>query len=365
MIWWNIYLVVFLFSAFLSLVLTPVFKKVAIWTNTVDKPATQNHKNHKKATPLMGGLAMCISWLITITIGIYAPFFLKIQNLPQVIIDNLSGVFQVENRLVAIMIGAILITVLGFIDDRSGMSAKLKLIGQIVITAFVVIYGELTISLFINIPFINELLAIIWIVTIINAINFFDNMDGLAVGISSIAFLFFTLTSMIFSHYFVACIGAAGFGVTLGFWFYNHTPASIFMGDSGSHFLGYILGIMGTLTTFYQEGFTVTPLSVLVPIFILGIPLFDLISVVIIRMKAGEPIYIGDNNHISHRFNKMGMSRKNAVFSVHLLSIIISLSVLPMLWGGRLTVTVCLLQACIILLLISILQYHTRNTNKD
>jgi UDP-GlcNAc:undecaprenyl-phosphate GlcNAc-1-phosphate transferase len=89
----------------------------------------------------------------------------------------------------------------------------------------------------------------------------------------------------------------------------------------------------------------------------LAIPLFDLLSVVIIRLKIKKPIYIGDNNHISHRFHKMGMSRKNAVLSVHLLSIIISLSILPLLWGDRLTATVCLLQAFMLLTLVSVLQY--------
>ena len=129
------------------------------------------------------------------------------------------------------------------------------------------------------------------------------------------------------------------------------------MGDAGSHFLGYSLGVTGALTTYYQKGLTLTPFSVLIPIFVLAIPLFDLLSVVVIRLKTRKPIYIGDNNHISHRFHKMGMSRKNAVLCVHLLSIIIGLSVLPLLWGDNLTTIVCFLQACIILTLVSVLQY--------
>jgi len=220
-----------------------------------------------------------------------------------------------------------------------------------------VFYGDIKISLFINSPIINSILAVLWIVTIINAINFFDNMDGLAVGIAAIAFTFFTIAAIIYNHNFIACLGAAGIGTTIGFWFYNQSPASIFMGDAGSHFLGYALGVTGALTTYYQENITLTPLSVLIPLFILAIPLFDLLSVIIIRVKNNKPIYIGDNNHISHRFFKMGMSRKNAVSCVHLLSIIIGLSVLPLLWGNLLTTIVCLLQACIILILVSVLQY--------
>ena len=358
--WLNLYLIVFFFAALLSLILTPLFRKIAIWTNSLDKPAVQNHKNHKMAVPLMGGLAMCSAWLLTILIGIYSPDFLTKQHFPQLIIDNLSGVFEVRNRLIAIVIGGILITLLGFIDDRRGMSAKIKFLGQIVIVTFVVLYGDIKVTLFIHNPAINSVLAILWIVTIINAINFFDNMDGLAVGLASIAFTFFTIAAAIYGHNFIACMGATGIGVTIGFWFYNHSPASIFMGDSGSHFLGYILGVMGALTTYYEQGLTSTHFAVLIPLFVLAIPIFDLLSVIVIRLKLKKPIYIGDNNHISHRFHKMGMSRKNAVLCVHLLSILIGLSILPLLWGDRFTTIVCLIQACVILLLISILQYTTR-----
>ena len=357
MVWWNVYLIVFVFSTLLALILTPVFRRIAIWTNTLDKPTVQNHKNHTKTTPLMGGFAMCSAWLLTLLIGIYSPVFLVKQKFSQLIIDNLSGVFEVENRLIAILIGAVLITILGFIDDRRNISAKLKFSGQLAIAIFVVFYGDIRVTLFIGNPFLNSLLAVLWLITIINAVNFFDNMDGLAVGIAAIAFTFFTIAAVIYNHNFIACLGAAGIGTTIGFWFYNHTPASIFMGDAGSHFLGYTLGITGALTTFYKEGFTETPLSVLIPLFVLAIPLFDLLSVVIIRLKAGKPVYIGDNNHISHRFFKMGMSRKNAVHCVHLLAIIIGLSVLPLLWGNILTTIISLVQACVILILVSILQY--------
>ncbi len=360
MVWWNIYLIVFLTSALLSLILTPVFIRIAFWTNTLDKPAEQNHKNHKKITPLMGGFSMCLAWLITLLTGIYSPYFLSDQNISHKVIENLTGVFEVKHRLIAIIIGGILITLLGFIDDRKNMSAKLKFLGQIVITVFVVFYGDIKITLFIFNPFLNSLLAILWILTMINAINFFDNMDGLAAGIATIAFVFFAITAIIYNHYFIACFATACAGTAIGFWFFNHTPAKIFMGDAGSHFLGYTLGVTGALTTFYQEGFTQTKLSILIPLFILAIPLFDLLSVIVIRLKAGKPIYIGDNNHISHRFNKMGMSRKNAVLCVHLLSIIISLSVLPLLWGNMLTTIISIIQAFVILILISVLQYTSK-----
>ncbi|MCP4179063.1 MAG: undecaprenyl/decaprenyl-phosphate alpha-N-acetylglucosaminyl 1-phosphate transferase [bacterium] len=337
-----------------------MFKKIAIQINLIDKPSEQSHKKHKTAIPLMGGAAMCTTWCITLLIGILAPSVLPIAQLPQTIMDNLTGIVDVTPKLIIIIIGGILISLLGFIDDKYNMNAKTKFFGQFFIVALVVIFTDIKITLFIQTNIIHMLLSILWIVVIINAINFFDNMDGLAVGIASIAFFFFTTAALIFNHYFVASLGAVGLGTTLGFWFYNHSPASIFMGDSGSHFLGYILGITSAYTTYYQQGITHSYLSVLIPIFIMALPLFDLLSVVIIRLKIKKPIYIGDNNHISHRFCKMGMSRKTSVFCVHLLAVIIGLSVLPLLWGDEKTTIVCFIQACIILILISIVQFTAR-----
>jgi UDP-GlcNAc:undecaprenyl-phosphate/decaprenyl-phosphate GlcNAc-1-phosphate transferase len=355
--WWNIYIFVIGFSALLGIILTPVFRKLALITNFVDKPAIQKHKAHEKTTPLLGGLAMCSAWLITLLIGYFSPIFLAKHNFPIDVINTLKGVFEVRPRLLAIIIGAVLITILGLLDDKFNMSAKVKLAGQMVISAFAVYYGEFRISLFILDPVLSFSVTTLWILIIINAINFFDNMDGLAIGIAAIAFAFFALTAILHNNYFVACLSVTSLGVAISFWFYNHSPATIFMGDSGSHFLGYTLGISGAMTTYYKTTLAASPLAVLIPVFILAIPLFDFISVIIIRLVIKKPIYIGDNNHLSHRFNKMGMSRKNAVFMVHLLSIIIGLGVLPLLWGDSITGLISLLQACLILILVSTLQY--------
>jgi len=147
-------------------------------------------------------------------------------------------------------------------------------------------------------------------------------------------------------------------GAAFGFWFYNMPPATIFMGDSGSHLLGYNLAVLGTLVTYYKPDRYGSPLSVLIPLFILAIPLFDLVAIVIIRKRLGKPFYIGDHNHISHRFVKMGLSKSTAVTAVHLLVFSVGLSVLPLLWGNSMTTLVCIVQAMTILGLISILQYH-------
>ncbi len=357
--WLFIYLLIFLCSLFFTIILTPVFKKIAISIGVVDIPSQQKHKNHSRIIPLMGGFAMCSAWLITIIAGFLTPLIFK-SNISRYIAGDISGIFITQKRIIVITLGALLITLLGFFDDKKAMSAKVKFLGQFIIAAFVVTFADINLSLFINSQIITWIITVFWMLLIINAINFFDNMDGLATGIASIAFFFFMTIAIIFKHYFIAGLSATGLGAAVGFWIFNHSPAKIFMGDCGSHFLGYTLAITSALTTYYQQGITQTQFAVLIPLFVLAIPLFDLLSVVVIRIRIHRPIYIGDNNHISHRFNQMGMEKKTAVLCVHLLSVIISLSVLPLLWGDIPTAIVCLIQACVILLLISIIQYFAK-----
>lgn len=356
MVWWNLYIIIFMAALASTLVLTPVCRKFAVWLNFFDQPEEQHHKRHTTPTPLLGGPAICLSWLFTIVLGIAVPHFLNYGRLNTTVISNLPGILTVSKRLGFICLGAILATLLGLYDDRYNMSAKTKLAGQMAIAAIAVTWGDVKISLFISSPVISWCISVFWIILVMNAINFFDNMDGLAAGTATIAFSFFTIAAIIHQQYFVAALGAATSGASLGFWFYNHHPAVIFMGDSGSHFLGYNLAVLGALATFYA-GNEVSRFSILIPLFILAIPLFDVAAVVLIRWRAGKPFYIGDLNHISHRFVKMGMSKRRAVFMVHLLALVIGLSVLPLLWGDERTTIVCILQACTILILITLLQY--------
>lgn len=359
MSWLFIYLAIFVCSLFFTLILTPVFKKIAVSIGLVDTPSLQEHKNHSEIIPLMGGFAMCSAWLITILIGFIAPLIFK-SDIPRYMAGDIGGMFITQKRILVIALGAIFITLLGFFDDKKAMSAKIKFLWQFAIAAFVVTFADISVSLFLNSQIITWIITVFWILLIVNAINFFDNMDGLVSGIAAIAFFFFVTIAIIFKHYFIAGLSAAGLGVASGFWVFNKTPAKIFMGDCGSHFLGYTLAITGALTTYYQQGITQTQLAVLIPLFVLATPLFDLLSVIVIRIRIHKPIYVGDNNHISHRFNKMGLGKKTAVLCVHLLAIIVSLSVLPLLWGDIPTAIVCLTQACVILLLISILQYSAK-----
>ena len=133
-------------------------------------------------------------------------------------------------------------------------------------------------------------------------------------------------------QYFVATLAALTGGVATGFLVWNAPPARLFMGDGGSHFLGYLLAILGVMTTFYQPGESPTPTPILIPLLALGVPLGDAVAVVIIRLRLGVPIYKGDNRHISHRFVSLGLSRPHAVLVVLLLCFVVGTASLTLLW---------------------------------
>ena len=190
-----------------------------------------------------------------------------------------------------------------------------------------------------------------------NAINFFDNMDGLAVGTIAVAMLFFTIISALNNEYFVAAFAALNCGVCCGFWIYNSNPASIFMGDSGSHFLGYLAAVVSAGTTYFDLRFSQSRFPVLIPLLILALPLFDTFMVVVIRTLNKKPFWIGDHNHISHRFVRMGLSRKMAVMLVHLMALNIALGALPVYWGDFRTAAIILLQTVVLFSIITILQF--------
>jgi UDP-GlcNAc:undecaprenyl-phosphate GlcNAc-1-phosphate transferase len=355
--WLKIYALTTFTSMSFALIYTSLCKIIALKTGFVDKPAEQNHKAHSKVTPLLGGIAICMSIVSTVIFAYIVANSMQASFFDKHVTTALPGLKSISSRIVAIVSGGVFITLVGLYDDKFNMSAKTKLLAQFTVAAIAVIWGGIEISAFIKIPLLSWGISIFWIVLIMNAINFFDNMDGLAAGTATIAFAFFSITAAMHGQYFVATLGATFTGATLGFWFFNHSPAAIFMGDSGSLLLGYMLAVMSSLVTYYKSNSSDSPFSVLIPIFILAIPLFDTIAVVIIRLKNKKHIYIGDNNHISHRFTKMGLSRKISVLIVHLLALTIAMSVLPLLWGDERTTVVALIQAMTILLIISILQY--------
>jgi UDP-GlcNAc:undecaprenyl-phosphate GlcNAc-1-phosphate transferase len=221
---------------------------------------------------------------------------------------------------VGILLGASLVSFLGIWDDRHSLRPLFKLLGQLV-AALILIYSGVQVNIF---PFqwLNVAVSVLWVVGITNALNLLDNMDGLSGGVAAIASAFLLLLAAMSGQYLVGSLAAALLGACLGFLYYNFNPAtifapaSIFLGDSGSLFLGFVLAAVGIKLRFPTNSFLITWM---IPIVVLWLPIFDTALVVISRLRRGlNPLTSPGRDHVSHRLVARGFSRREAVLTLYL-----------------------------------------------
>jgi UDP-GlcNAc:undecaprenyl-phosphate GlcNAc-1-phosphate transferase len=210
---------------------------------------------------------------------------------------------------------------LGWLDDKHELRASRKFAGQMLLAALVACAGA-RITLFVPSIIFSYAVTILWIVTVMNAFNFMDNMNGLCAGLGAIGAGCFALVAAADQQYLVAAIAYLTVGALLGFLPYNFPRAQSFLGDSGSHLIGYLLAILAILPHYYSVRHP-RPWAVLVPLFALAVPLADMVCVVILRWRIGQPFYIGDTNHLSHRLVRLGLTRTQAVLLIWLGAILI------------------------------------------
>ncbi len=369
-IWHHLYIVTFLAGAALTLAATPVFKVIAEKLDFMDRPQA-NHKGHARATALLGGAAMFTVWVICIAAALLALHFGLLPGIGAVVNSHLGGIGSSLPRLAVLVCGGFLCAALGLVDDKWAMSAGVKFAGQFAIAAFVTVYGGLRLNLFIGNDAAAAAVTVFWIMLMMNSVNFFDNMDGLAVGTIAVSMLVFTVAAAINRQFLVGLLAALNCGICCGFWFYNASPAVIFMGDSGSHFLGYLAAVTAAAISWFGKDFSLSRFPVLIPFFALALPLFDTAMVVAIRTRNRKPFWIGDHNHISHRFVRMGLSRRLAVILVHLMALCLGLGALPMLWSNFATAALLAGQSVIMIAVITVIQLalserkDARETGKD
>ena len=353
-----IYIYLIVTSFILSLILVPVAKKLSIRWNIHDQPGER--KIHHSPKPYLGGVAIYLSFIMILLGNLILFLVLKDQAMVQSNFPFLQGQFEllinVWPKLAAILVGGTIIVVVGVIDDINAtlISPKLKLVFQ-TIAAVIAVYFGVSITFF-PYDWMDWIISIMWIVLITNSFNLLDNMDGLSSGVAAISAIIFLSISAYQGQLFMALILSVFIGSVLGFLKYNYYPSSIFMGDAGSLLLGYILATL-TIAASYVTPESSSLLPALMPVIILSIPLFDTISVIIIRVKEHRPIYVGDKRHLSHRLVDMGFSPRSAVNTIYLLTFTIGLAafLLPYL-SIRLSILV-FVQVIIILIIISIMMF--------
>ena len=313
-------------GAFLTTLLAlPLWRKWCLRIKLVDDPGQR--KIHDQPVPLAGGLAVLTGILLPLVAGaVWIRFIAGGQSMVngQVVLAPLAyGLNRRAIELGAIAFGAIAITLLGWLDDKHELKPLPKFAGQFLIAVAVAMACK-RITLFVHNDVFSYAITILWILTVINAFNFMDNMNGLCAGLGALGALLFAIIAAANGEYLVATIGFLMCGALIGFLPWNFPNARAFLGDAGSHLVGYLLAVMAILPHFYSKQ-NPHRLAVLSPLLVLAIPLIDLAQVSLFRTLNKKPFWIGDTNHLSHRLVRAGLSRTRAVLLLWLVAVLIGL----------------------------------------
>ena len=305
-------------AGLISYFATPHVKSLAYKVGAIDVPK-DNRRMHKVPIPRLGGLAIFLAFLFAVLIF-----------------------SDVDRQMQGILLGAVVIEVLGVLDDILTLKALPKFFVQI-LAAGIAVYHGCTIqfisnpNVFSDVPYLNLgwlsiPVTIIWIVAITNAVNFIDGLDGLAVGVSAISTATLLVIALMVAETNISIVLAALLGACLGFIPYNKNPATIFMGDTGSTFLGFILATLSIQGLFKLYAI----ISFAVPFLILGIPIFDICFAFLRRIAKGQNPMVADRGHVHHRLIDMGFNQKQAVAIAYMLTAILGLSAVLLTSSGEL-----------------------------
>lgn len=307
-----------------SILLTPLVIKMAIRIGAVDRP--NYRKVHASIMPRMGGLAIFGAFMV-------GYFILRPE----------------DEHAIGMLVGALIIIITGVLDDLFEITAKAKMSGQLAAALVAVLWGGLQIP-FINLPFLGQFdfgylsipITIIWIIGITNAINLIDGLDGLAAGVSTIALITIAVMAVIMGDTFVVAVAALLAVSAFGFLFYNFHPAKIFMGDTGSLFLGYMISVLALL------GFkNVAVVSLIIPIIMLGVPISDTFFAIVRRIRMKQPISAPDKSHLHHCLLRTGFSHRQTVLIIYGLAILFGIAAIlfsqATVWGAIVLITVMLI----------------------
>jgi UDP-GlcNAc:undecaprenyl-phosphate GlcNAc-1-phosphate transferase len=316
----------------------PLWRRWCLRVGLVDDPG--NRKIHHEPVPLAGGLTVMTALIIPTLVAATAVLLQNAQPHPatgpasslsaghdaSVVLPPdtpaagllLHGLHRRGLQLGAILFGAFGALLLGVLDDRHELGPGAKFAGQFALALLVTAAG-VRITLFVHNPVFSYAISILWMLTVINAFNFMDNMNGLCPGLGIIGSFYFALIAALAGQYLVALVAFLACGALLGFLPYNFPRARAFLGDAGSHLVGYLLAVLAILPHFYTAK-NPRVLAVLSPLLILGVPLADLVRVVLIRWRHGQAFYLGDTNHLSHRLVRAGLSPAQAVVLIWLLT---------------------------------------------
>ncbi len=352
-----------------------VVRRFAPKWGLVDQPGKR--KVHQTPTPMGGGLAIWLGVMTAFAAGQFvlwaaatesgqASFGFVGEMLPDFARPHLSGAWQQTPKLWGLLAAGTAMMFLGLADDRLGLHWSIRLGVQFGVAAACVFFQGWRLTAFISSPWLTGALSVVWIVAFVNSFNMLDNMDGLSGGVAVIAASLFAtmlLTAPIEAggqpQLFVGGFLLVLVGAIFGFLWHNRAPAKLFMGDAGSYFIGFSLAaatLLGTFTTFDSD----RPYSVFAPLCVMAAPMYDMISVLWIRIREGRSPFEGDKSHFSHRLVDLGMSKSNAVWTVYLTTAACGFGALLLYQASLAGAMIILLQIVCLLAIIAILESTAR-----
>jgi UDP-GlcNAc:undecaprenyl-phosphate/decaprenyl-phosphate GlcNAc-1-phosphate transferase len=315
----SIYVLAFLVAGLASYLSLPYWRTFCIKRGVVDDPG--HRKIHAEPVALAGGLAVLTGLIVPLCIAyLVAKMGLAGAELTARIT---FGFTARSGELLAILTGSLGMIYLGWLDDENELRPSTKFVGQVLIAMMTAISG-VRIQPVPYVLFVYPV-TVLWILTVTNAMNFMDNMNGLCGGLSFVCALMFGVMAALLGQYLVAGIGFLVSGAALGFLPHNYPRAKAFLGDSGSHLLGFLLSVLAVLLHFDAPRYMHYS-TLLVPLLILAVPLGDLVWVVVLRFRRGQPFYVGDTNHLSHRLERRGLSRSGAVALIWVVAVVVGVA---------------------------------------
>jgi UDP-GlcNAc:undecaprenyl-phosphate GlcNAc-1-phosphate transferase len=327
-----------LFSAVTALVSAPLVIRISSAVGLVDRPGSAPHKVHSSPTPLAGGPVLALS--LAMAYAILRP--------------------ATDREVVGILLGAGLLLIWGLLDDRVGLGPLQKLVGHFLV-AFLLIYVGVQVQIT-RVVWLDIALTIFWIVGLINAYNFVDSMDGLALGLAGIAAAFFMLVTVDSRQPPLANLSAATFGAAMGAYYFNASPARMFLGDSGAQLLGFLLAAIGIA---YVPAGAGLPQGVtwFTPILVMGVPIFDMTLVVVSRLLRRTPVHRAGRDHTYHRLLALGLDTTRSVLAMQLAAVVLGLTAFIALDAS--VITANLIFIAIALLGLVLLIYLQRATSVE
>jgi UDP-GlcNAc:undecaprenyl-phosphate GlcNAc-1-phosphate transferase len=345
----------------LSAALVPVAGSLARRYGVIDDPGPR--KIHGRPTPRLGGVAVFAAFTAVVLIGYFEVPILS--RLPWVEthlagpVAMLQEAYRVQGKLMALVLGAAIAFGVGLLDDLLGgrFRVGVKLAGQI-LAALVLVVGGIRTDFLVYEP-LNVAFTFVWVVGVTNAFNLLDNMDGLSAGVAFVASLVLLANAWLLGEFFISLVLVAFMGSLLGFLVYNWHPASIFLGDCGSLFIGFVLASLTILQRFVSHASS-TYFPVLMPVLVLALPILDTATVVFIRLREGRPIYVGDSRHLSHRLVSLGMTPPLAVLTIYLMTLGIGLGAVGLAHADLVRALLILVQALAVVAVVLVLLFFDR-----